>query len=105
MNNALDPDAVRNGLIEDQVLLEMPDSPHSQCWEFARPNRCAKVGHLGKFEEGLTGFSEEAARRSQATVLADLGKVLDEIAPCGRPYASSSHARLEAISKPSVTRS
>jgi hypothetical protein len=100
MNNAFDPDAVRDGLIEDQVLLEMPDSPHSQRWEFAGLTRCAKVRHLGKFEEGISGFSEETARRSHATVLADVGKVSDEIAPCGRPYDSSSQVRLGLLPGP-----
>jgi hypothetical protein len=55
---------------------------------------------LGKFEEGIAGFREEAARRCYATVLADVDKVPDEIAPRGRPYDSSSPARLSLLPGP-----
>src|SRR5208282_873034 len=33
VNNAFDPHTVRMGMIENQVLFKMPDSPHSQQWE------------------------------------------------------------------------
>jgi len=97
MNNALDLHAILQRLIKNQVLLEMPDSPHSQHWEFAGFTRCTKVGHLRKFEEGITGFSEKAPCRDQATVLADVGIVPDKITPCGRPYDSSVHAGLSLL--------
>jgi hypothetical protein len=97
MNNAFDLDAVRDGLIEDQVLLEMPDSPHSQGREFLGLTPRAEVRRLRKFEEGATGFSEEAASRAQAAIFADISEMPNEVAPSGRPHNSSAHASLSLL--------
>ena len=51
MNNAFNLDAVRDRLMEDQVLLEMPDSPHSQCREFPGLTARSEVRRLREFEE------------------------------------------------------
>ena len=75
MNNAFNPDAVWDGLIEDQILLEMPDSPHSQCREFLGLTPCAEVRRLREFVEGATGFSEEAASHVQAAIFTDISEM------------------------------
>jgi hypothetical protein len=94
MNNAFDPDAVGDGLIEDQALFEMPNTPHSQSREFLGLTPGAEVRGLRQFQESATGFREEAAGRAQAAVFTDISKMPNEVAPRGRPHDRSAHARL-----------
>jgi hypothetical protein len=98
MNNAFNADAVGDGLIEDQVLFKMADSPHSQSWELHGLTSSADMHGLRKFVEGITGFSEEAARRAQAAMFTDISEVPNKVSPSGGPYDSSGHARLSLLS-------
>ena len=53
---------------------------------------------LSEFVEGITGFSEEAARRAQAAMFTDISEVPNKVSPSGGPYDSSAHARLSLLS-------
>ena len=97
MKKTLDPHAILDRQVKDQVFLKMPHSPHSQRREFLGSTEYAEVRIMREFEEGAASFPKESSSRAQAAIFTDVRKVPDQIAPCGGPYNSSGHPRLTLL--------
>jgi hypothetical protein len=68
VNHALDPHAIGEGMVENQILFELPHSPHAQRGEILRFTGCAEVPCLGELKEGAASRRKEALGRIQATI-------------------------------------
>ena len=91
VNNAFDLRPIRDEMIENQVLLEMPDSPHPERSEFQGFVGCAEEREFSQFEEGATRLHQEAAGNVQAAIFTQVGEVPDKIAPSGRSDDCPAH--------------
>lgn len=100
VNDALDLHAICVRMIENQMLFEMPDSPHSNGGEFRGLAGGAHARCLRKFKKSGAGFGEKAARCGETGVFPEIGEVPDEITPRSRPYGDSGHGRLRFLPGP-----
>ena len=97
VNDPLNLNPVCRGKIENQLLFEMADSPHSQRREFFGFTWSSEVGRLPQFLEGDAGGSQIALRHIDTAILAEPGEMPDQITSSRRPYDRTGHALLRFL--------
>jgi hypothetical protein len=97
VNDALDFDALCDGLVENQVLFEVLNSPHPQLGKLLEFVWCTQVRLSCQFGKGSAGRKAETASYGQVAIFTDVSKVANEITAGGGPYDSSAHASLSLL--------